>query len=223
MAQNKWNISEKELEDWFYKNPEALYDGLEIIDRQVVLSSGRLDLLAYNQGVFIIELKAGQILRQHIEQILRYKRDITAVLTHVCLDNSPVEPGFCDYTLESMEAVYYHIDYYYAHGWKYYEQYLDYAGIHPDYKMRSPITALVGTSVDDKVRVAAQAGGIKILLWKFDKESCGIQVDHQIFHPEFTYIPHPRWATEISKRIERDTLKLMRHKKQYAFQYLMQN
>jgi len=69
----KIELSEKELEDIIFNNPETVEDGLSILNRQIPTDSGPLDLLAADSdGVLtVIELK-NEINDGQLDQGLRY-------------------------------------------------------------------------------------------------------------------------------------------------------
>lgn len=69
----KIEVSEKELEDIIFNNPETVEDGLSILNRQIPTNSGPLDLLAVDgDGVLtVIELK-NEINDGQLDQGLRY-------------------------------------------------------------------------------------------------------------------------------------------------------
>lgn len=65
---------EKNLEDWIEDDPRLLEEGLEIVGRQIHVAGGYLDLLGINpQGQWVvIELKAGDVRRSALTQVLDY-------------------------------------------------------------------------------------------------------------------------------------------------------
>ena len=201
MAQNKWKISEKELEDRICESPERmLWDRVKIVERQVKLRHGILDILAFDTGVLVIELKATKIREKDIEQVFRYMRDIRAILTHVCLDNCPVSPDAKTWTARSRYEALTFIDYNILHGWENYSD--DYAifgvgqSIHKATFIR-PI--LIGTDIDRAVLRAAFAAGVKVYLWQYDEWDDVIEIAQaEGVHGDIDYLPHPKWATTIS-------------------------
>ena len=65
---------EKEFEDWIEADPSFLHHGLTIVGRQVRIEGGIIDLLAldpYGSWV-VIEIKAGQLDRDVIAQVVDY-------------------------------------------------------------------------------------------------------------------------------------------------------
>ena len=72
-------FSEKDIEDWFWENPDKIYfiDGW--IGRQITLNDGsRLDLLGYKKYgnaiyYMLIELKSNPLTNDDIFQVCRYK------------------------------------------------------------------------------------------------------------------------------------------------------
>jgi len=69
----KIEVSERELEDIIFKNPETIEDGLSILNRQIPTGSGPLDLLAVDSDsvLTVIELK-NEINDGQLDQGLRY-------------------------------------------------------------------------------------------------------------------------------------------------------
>ncbi len=71
-------IREIDLENLLTQNHECIEEGLTLIDRQVDLSEGRLDILLENQGggVTIVEIKLNEIGRRAVDQLKRYMRQV---------------------------------------------------------------------------------------------------------------------------------------------------
>lgn len=76
-------IREKQIEDILVSSPILMQKtfGMEeeprLIGRQIVVPSGRLDMLyTYQQYLFLIELKVASFQRKFIKQVLDYKRDL---------------------------------------------------------------------------------------------------------------------------------------------------
>lgn len=93
--------SEKSLEDWICAFP-SWCEGLsfrKIIDRQVRVPSGIIDVLALGSGIqwddswspdvstlYVVELKKGTITHSTVTQCLRYMTDIKKTLQYVIMD-----------------------------------------------------------------------------------------------------------------------------------------
>ena len=169
MIQNKWRISEKELEDWICANPErALWDGAKIIDRQVKLRHGILDVLAYDGRTLVIELKAGPIKEAHIGQVLRYKHDVSMELQRLSHYQCPIEPGYEGTFRNFYDAAFYEV-YHLFHGWT------DtcFSGDGEDMVH----AFLYGTKVENHILAAAQAANITVNTWRFDDDAQTICTD----------------------------------------------
>ena len=76
-------IREKQIEDIFVGSPTLMKKtfGLEeeprLIGRQIVVPSGRLDMLyTYKKDLLLIELKVASFQKRFIKQVLDYKRDL---------------------------------------------------------------------------------------------------------------------------------------------------
>ena len=72
---------EQNLEDWIVSDPSFLREGLTIIGRQLVVSGGKIDLLALepNGRLIIIEIKRGMLRRKTIAQIIDYAASIDSM------------------------------------------------------------------------------------------------------------------------------------------------
>jgi RecB family endonuclease NucS len=71
----KVELSENEIEDFFFSNPGFLGEQLLYIGRQITTSTGkRIDLLAINEhaNILVLELKRGPAPREIIAQVLDY-------------------------------------------------------------------------------------------------------------------------------------------------------
>ncbi|MCZ2078946.1 MAG: hypothetical protein LC130_28600 [Bryobacterales bacterium] len=91
--------SEKHLEDWLWEHPESLWtfgspDEAKVNNqyqfhfRQYPLASGRPDLIGQMAGHFllVVELKKGPVTYKALGQVLRYRKDLTAMLGAVAED-----------------------------------------------------------------------------------------------------------------------------------------
>lgn len=89
------NFSEKELEDWFFSNPQEFYKPVEWQQRQLKLPSGIADVVGigtdgYTEGdIFVVELKAVELKSRDICQVIRYREDLRRGVegrdAHACL------------------------------------------------------------------------------------------------------------------------------------------
>ena len=72
---------EKNLETWIASDPSLVQGGLVVVGRQLILDSGRLDLLAIDpQGRWVvIEIKAGVLDKEVITQALYYVSQIATM------------------------------------------------------------------------------------------------------------------------------------------------
>jgi hypothetical protein len=73
-------IIEKDVEEHLARNPSILGKGLKLKDRQLTLSSGRVDLLfqAPRNELLLVEVKLGKIGRDAISQIEGYAAELRA-------------------------------------------------------------------------------------------------------------------------------------------------
>lgn len=79
MTQPRRKVYESEIEDYLEKHPEAFLpysDNAILLGRQIQLPHGRLDLLIYDESIYIVELKAVPLKPRDVCQVLRYQRDI---------------------------------------------------------------------------------------------------------------------------------------------------
>lgn len=79
----KMEIRETQIEDILISSPLLMQKTLgldeepRLIGRQIVLPSGRLDMLyAYQKDLFLIELKVANFQKKFIKQVLDYKKDL---------------------------------------------------------------------------------------------------------------------------------------------------
>lgn len=83
---SRLNLSEKDIEDWLYENPNRVTTtwGIvtEWIGRQYHLPSGIADLIGVTDGgmVVLIEVKNVPINKAALTQVCRYAADLTAIL-----------------------------------------------------------------------------------------------------------------------------------------------
>lgn len=76
-------IRENQIEDILIGSPSLMKETLgldeepRLIGRQIVLPSGRLDMLyAYQKDLFLIELKVTAFQRKYIQQVISYRNDL---------------------------------------------------------------------------------------------------------------------------------------------------
>ena len=76
------DFKEVELEDWISCNVCKFLrsDNALVIGRQVNVFHGRIDLLLYDDSIYIVELKAREIQEKDIAQVLRYTSDIKNII-----------------------------------------------------------------------------------------------------------------------------------------------
>ncbi|WP_319506924.1 endonuclease NucS domain-containing protein [uncultured Methanolobus sp.] len=72
------DVSEKQIETSIFVNPSLLGNNMKIVSRQLVIPSGRIDLLLETEGneLLILEIKKGFPNDSVITQVLSYKADI---------------------------------------------------------------------------------------------------------------------------------------------------
>jgi len=78
--------SEKHLEDWIAGNLEELSPYFRLLDRQLRLPSGTLDLLMVTDTqnrLEVIELKQGSIDTKTVIQVLRYMNDLQGIYQNI--------------------------------------------------------------------------------------------------------------------------------------------
>lgn len=92
----KVQLSEKDIEDWLWENPQAIesYGRVvkEWIGRQVIVPSGRIDLLGINRadGLVVVEVKNVVFESKHLTQVQRYARDLEDVYFELTGEPFPV-------------------------------------------------------------------------------------------------------------------------------------
>jgi hypothetical protein len=90
-----------DLEAWLASDPSIIRPGLKIIGRQVITSSGPLDLLAIDESgnLVVIELKRDQLPREALTQAIDYASDLASWST------DKIREICAKYTGESLEDV----------------------------------------------------------------------------------------------------------------------
>lgn len=177
-------ISEKQLEDFVCKHPEyMLWNEVEIIDRQVHLPHGILDVLACDGRALVIELKARTIEEKDVGQVLRYAYDVGAEIRRF----GAIEDPMNYFTLEMDKAV------------KFRDLWIDYHGLSVT-EFAPVVPILMGPYITLHARVAAAGAGVEVFLWKYDEKNNTISCRT----PEFLIWSegaYPTWCLEINKRI----------------------
>jgi len=92
-------VRESQIEDIFVNLPAltrrvlALEDDPRLLVRQMIVPSGRLDLLyAYRSILLLVELKIGTFNRSFLEQVLRYKNDLSQFQANGKLLKGEIQP-----------------------------------------------------------------------------------------------------------------------------------
>jgi hypothetical protein len=178
-------ISEKMLEDWICEHPEeALWDEVEIIGRQIRLSHGVLDVLAFDARTIVIELKARPLKEKDIGQLLRYVHDIKDCLLSIGMAIKPVREGPLTIREELFQTAWY-----------------DYHDI-AESLIQHIIPVLIGTSADSKVLAAASAVDAEVRLWNYDEnEGFRISYPRYLSLVEEMDTSFPDWLLDLNKRI----------------------
>lgn len=178
------SISEKQLEDFVCRRPEyMLWEGVEIIDRQVQLPHGILDVLAFDGRTLVIELKARTIKEKDVGQVLRYTYDVRTEIERLGAFEDPMKY----FTLEGDKAS------------KFFDLWGEYHGL--TLAWDNAITpVLVGPGITLNAKIAAIGAGIEVILWKYDDEDGTISC-YLPGLPIWDDNPYPGWCIEINKRI----------------------
>lgn len=178
------SISEKQLEDFVCKHPEyMLWNEVEIIDRQVRLPHGILDVLACDGRALVIELKVRVIKEKDVGQVLRYAYDVGAEIRRLGAIENPMDY----FTLGMGKAT------------KFHNLWIEYHGMSiTDYNAVVPV--LIGPDITLNAKVAAAGAGIEVFLWEYNEGNNTISCRL----PEFLIWrkgAYPAWCVEINKRI----------------------
>ena len=173
-------ISERMLEDWICENPRGTIDAnAVIIGRQIPLSHGRLDILAWDGRVNVIELKAESIKERDIAQVGRYAYDISSIMNHVGIHYKPKpKDGIRTLTYEFFEE--------------------EWRKLHGNDSSYSVWPMLIGTSIDENTLAAAYGVGVEIRTWHYDKREQKIMVN---LPGEIKLRKHRQDATEWALRL----------------------
>ncbi len=178
------HITEKQLENFICKHPEySLWQDVEIIGRQITVEHGRLDILAWDGRVLVIELKARALEEKDVGQVLRYKRDVEAEFNRWGAFEHP-NGGEWPRALR-LDA--------YADLWSHYY------GLSQDSEP-AVIPVLIGSSIEQNVHAAAEGGGIEVILWKYDRGQNALDFTSPKW---LTWRdgPYPKWCWTLFDRI----------------------
>jgi len=193
-------ISEKQLEDFICKHPEySLWQGVEIIGRQIAVEHGRLDILAWDGRVLVIELKARALEEKDIGQVLRYRRDVKAEFNRFGFYEHP-NSGEWPHTLR-IEA--------------YLDLWSDYYGLSAR-EDPAVIPILIGTSIDRNTHAATEGAGIDTILWEYNAKQNALSFTASKW---LTWKdgPYPDWCYSLFDRIH----KLCAHDSDASFEELV--
>ena len=174
------NITEKQIEDFICGHPNYLYLDT-VIDRQIVLPHGILDILGVaGYQTFVVELKAVKLKEGDVGQVLRYTYDIEqylyAAARYYKNDIGGAIMGTNKFTDEEM-----------------FRQAMLALRLYEPSASEDPrlVPVLVGKSVDEKVLSAATAANIDVYTWEyypsnqsFDFRSALIFEDGTSYRPE---------------------------------------
>jgi hypothetical protein len=187
-------LSEKELEDLFCARPPQLAlwtpadRPLYIIDRQVALPHGILDVLAWDGLLYVIELKCGAILEKHIGQVLRYTADVRNGLAWAALqtfDEASPLPSLTVHGDLSKYIAAQHFDQ--SHG------------ITGDSQMIFPV--LIGKEINEGVLAAAEQAKISVYFWMEEGGSIYLEDTSpaSFFYDDFLQGRIPSWLTQTHR------------------------
>lgn len=181
-------ISERQLEDFICKNPEySLWEGVEIIGRQVSLAHGRLDILAWDGSqTLVIELKARTIQEKDIGQVLRYRQDIEVELCRIGMREHPADVSLRPKLFNERWTEYHCLS---AIG------------------RYSLAPVLIGSGINSKAMTAARGAEAIVILWDYESVEDTLQF-HCWRHTPFSLAglpprdkPYPWWVLALNKRI----------------------
>lgn len=99
-------ITEEKLEDYLYFNIEVIEEGMSVIDRQVDIDGGVIDLLAVDSkgNVCIIELKINQD-KNIVWQTIHYKKEIRKKYKNKDVRVLTVAPRYDSYISEALQEL----------------------------------------------------------------------------------------------------------------------
>lgn len=193
MPQNQWNIKEKELEDWICANPSFSLGGIEIVDRQVHLPNGILDILAFRNNIFIVELKARTITEKDIGQVLRYMLDIKSAYLSIAINRAPSWLNPNPSYLSSEYPPTYETEDQYWLAYDYWAK-ADVGDDAENVMHFQPV--LVGSSISRSTAVAAHAASIDIWIWTYDESDKSFWFDYLPFK-EDQLTHYPDWLIKL--------------------------
>lgn len=183
-------INERQLEDFICKNPEySLWEGVEVIGRQVSLAHGRLDILAWDGSqTLVIELKARAIQEKDVGQVLRYRRDIESGLDRIGVREYPEDVTLRPKLFNELWTE--------RHGLSTIGRYAI-----------SPI--LIGANIDSKTLAAARGGEILVILWRYESTQNAVSFSRPLdyagssFSDSHWNSPYPWWLRLLNERIKK--------------------
>jgi hypothetical protein len=196
MPQNQWNIKEKQLEDWLVAEPEkALWEGVKILERQVRLPHGVLDVLAHDdESIIAIELKARPIKPEDISQLFRYVYDIHSAISCFGADGRKYPfrqprflrpPKYPPLTFASVEEAVKAEIYDHRNG----------IG---DWSSAYPVTCikpvLFGPSIERLAHTAALGAGIWVYSWSYDSEIADFLTEWEFYLPSKDFMDEPSFT-----------------------------
>lgn len=99
-------ITEEDLEDYFYSNIEVIEDGLKVVDRQVEIDGGVIDILAIDSknNICIIELKINQD-KSIIWQSIHYPSEIKKKYKERTVRMLTIVPKYSSYIFKALQEV----------------------------------------------------------------------------------------------------------------------
>lgn len=194
MAQNKWGISEKQLEDWFVQQKHPFGVPTEALGRQIQLQHGRLDVLAYGIATYIIELKARELKERDVGQVLRYRFDVMCELLDIAIAKCPI--SIEDKLTVNKDQARFLRKYARMHGYA-----DDMATIDP-FHIKA---VLIGVEANDTVLTAAFGASIMVYTWSLDQATDRITLSRHLPSKLRDLTGHsalfPEWAERINSRI----------------------
>jgi hypothetical protein len=190
-------VSEKMLEDWICENPKVIYYNIEILERQLRLKHGVLDLLGWSDGfgLLAIELKRGTLREQDIGQVLRYTHDINKILSDMWFELDM----FIEESPDVDQAIIDHLKKMRQNISKTFTESL-YCEMLKDSPKCTPM--LIGKSIDEKTFAAAEGCGAHVLVWVYDEETQTIRIrptDLELIGEGFTE-HYPNWSIDCVQR-----------------------
>jgi len=183
------DIKEKELEDLICANPHCiLSDDAVILGRQIPLTHGRLDILAWDYGqTFIVELKAKPLQEKDVAQVLRYSNDVRWFL-QIAFQNAVRQDQRWD--LKTWR------------GGAYADRLMSFADGRPDI-LRAIQPVLIGSSADSSVLAAANGAGVEVQIWSInDENQVAFKSTREWDSLKMAQTSTPDWATRIVEQAQ---------------------